>query len=195
MPGTLFSDLDGTIADTAPVIFASLRVTCAAIGMELSPERELSWSLGPPLNYCLAQLGVPDDRMRDAIAIFEQAHDDRMDMVTAMPGAEDVLRDLAGRGVRIGVATIKPQRAAERVLDVLGLSGCIDVVCGRKDDIDPATKTDLLRRASTAVRGPAPLYVGDHDNDELAAAELRIPFLRYPQHSWTQIGAEVMRRA
>lgn len=47
--GPLLSDLDGTIADTAPAIFESLRITCAALGIELDRERELSFSLGPPL--------------------------------------------------------------------------------------------------------------------------------------------------
>jgi hypothetical protein len=36
------------------------------------------------------------------------------------------------------------------------------------------------------------LYVGDHDNDELAAAQLQIPFVRYPDHSWEQIRAAVL---
>jgi phosphoglycolate phosphatase len=190
--GPLLSDLDGTIADTAPVIFASLRHTCAELGIELTPEAELSWSLGPPLNYCLSRLGVADDIMGDAISIFERAHDDRIDMVVAMPGADDVIRELSETGVRIGVATIKPQLAAQRVIEHLGLSGCIEVVHGRVDDLDPRTKTDLLHLAFADLPGPHPLYVGDHDNDELAARELGIPFVRYPDHSWAQIRAAVL---
>lgn len=192
--GPLLSDLDGTIADTAPVIFASLRQTCAEIGVDLTPEMELSWSLGPPLNYCLQQLGVADDVMADAIAIFERAHDERMDMIVPMPGADDVIRELSDAGVRIGVATIKPQCAAEKVIAQVGLSGCIDVVHGRTSDLDPRTKTDLVRLAFADVPGPRPLYVGDHDNDEIAAVELGIPFVRYPDHSWAQIGAAVLGR-
>jgi len=190
--GPLLSDLDGTIADTAPVIFASLRITCAELGIELTPERELSWSLGPPLHWCLAQLGVTESLIDDAIAIFERAHDERMDEIVAMPGADVAIRELAEAGVRIGVATIKPQYAAEKVIASIGLTGCIDVVHGRADDLDPRTKTDLLRLAFDAIPGPSPLYVGDHDNDELAAAELGIPFVRYPDHSWEQIRAAVL---
>lgn len=190
--GPLLSDLDGTIADTAPVIFASLRVTCAELGIDLTPDMELSWSLGPPLHWCLARLGVGDEVMTDAIRIFERAHDDRMDEIDAMPGAVDVIRELHGAGVPIGVATIKPQGAAEKVIETIGLTGCIDVVHGRSDDVDPRTKTDLLRSCRAELVGPRPLYVGDHDNDELAAAELAIPFVRYPDHSWEQIRAAVL---
>lgn len=190
--GPLLSDLDGTIADTAPVIFASLRVTCAEIGIDLTPDMELSWSLGPPLNWCLAQLGITEDVMPHAVSIFERAHDERMDEVEPMPGADVVIRELHASGVRVGVATIKPQYAAEKVVASIGLDGCIDVIHGRTDDLDARTKTDLLRACSAALPGPRPLYVGDHDNDELAAAELGIPFVRYPDHSWEQIRAAVL---
>ena len=191
-PGPLLSDLDGTIADTAPVIFASLRITCAELGIELTPDMELSWSLGPPLHWCLEQLGVASELIPRAIKIFERAHDERMDMIVPMPGADVVIRELHSAGVGIGVATIKPQGAAEKVISTIGLSGCIDVIHGRVDDLDPRTKTDLLRLAYEEVPGPRPLYVGDHDNDEIAASELGIPFVRYPDHSWEQIRAAVL---
>jgi phosphoglycolate phosphatase len=185
--GPLLSDLDGTIADTAPVIFESLHLTCAAMGIELSRDADLSWCLGPPLHWCLERLGVTPERMVDAIAVFETAHTERIDLVVSMPGAEVVIRELAASGVRVGVATIKPQPIAELVLDAIGLSDHIAVVHGRSDDLDPRTKTDLVRTAMEELPGPAPLYVGDHDNDEQAARALGIPFLRYPEHSWTAI--------
>ena len=192
MPGPLLSDLDGTIADTAPAIFESLRVTCAALDIELTPERELSWSLGPPLHWCLSELGVTDEQMAEAVAIFERAHTELMHLVTAMPGADVVIPELARAGVRVGVATIKPQNAAELVLEQLGLREYIDVVHGRSDDMDPSTKTDLLRSAAEELTGPSPIYVGDHGNDELAAKELGIPFLWYPQNSWDAIRDAVL---
>lgn len=192
MPGPLLSDLDGTIADTAPAIFESLRVTCAALDIELTPERELSWSLGPPLHWCLAELGVTDAQMEEAVAIFERAHTERMDLVTVMPGADKVIPELAAAGVRVGVATIKPQYAAELVLEQLGLREHVTVLHGRSDDMDPRTKTDLLRLATEDLRGSSPIYVGDHSNDELAARELGIPFLWYPQHSWNEIRDAVL---
>jgi phosphoglycolate phosphatase len=189
LTGPLLSDLDGTIADTAPAIFHSLRVTCAAIGIELTPEAELSWSLGPPLHWCLERLGVPAEQMTEAIATFEDAHTRALDLVTPMPGADVVIPELAGAGVRIGVATIKPQGIAELVLSTIGLREHVDIVCGRADDLDPRTKTDLLREVYAKLAGPNPVYVGDHDNDRAAAEALGIPFFPYPDHSWDEIRA------
>jgi phosphoglycolate phosphatase len=191
MRGPLLSDLDGTIADTAPAIFHSLRVTSAELGLSLTPEDELAWSLGPPLHWCLERLGVGPDQMDDAVAIFERAHTDRIDLIRPMPGADVVLPALAEDGVQIGVATIKPEGIAELVLKTIGLRDCVACLCGRRDDFDPRTKTDLLRDAAAELRGSSPLYVGDHDNDELAARELGIRFLRYPENSWTQIRSKL----
>lgn len=191
MPGPLISDLDGTIADTAPVIFESLHLTCAAIGLDVSRDADLSWCLGPPLHFCLRKLGVDDERMADAIATFESAHTERIDLVVPMPGADAVIRELRSDGIRMGVATIKPQPIAELVLTTIGLREHVDVVCGRADDLDPRTKTDLVRSAAASLEGSSALYVGDHDNDEAAARELGMRFLRYPQNSWTRIRAAI----
>jgi phosphoglycolate phosphatase-like HAD superfamily hydrolase len=94
--------------------------------------------------------------------------------------------------VRVGVATIKPQALAELVLETIGLREHVDVVHGRTDDMDPRTKTDLLRSAFDDLPGPAPLFVGDHDNDEEAAAALGMPFLRFPQASWDDVRRAVL---
>lgn len=190
--GPLLSDLDGTIADTAPAIFESLRITCAALGIELDRERELSFSLGPPLHWCLERLGVDEQRMPEAIAIFERAHVERIDLVRPMPNADVVIPELVRAGVRIGVATIKPQALAELVLETVGLREHVAVLHGRTDDLDPRTKTDLLREVIAELPGPNPIYVGDHDNDRKAAEALGIPFVSYPENSWDDIRAAVL---
>lgn len=187
MPGPLLSDLDGTIADTAPAIFESLHVTCKAFEIDLARDADLSWALGPPLHRVLERLGFDDERMPDAIKTFETAHTERIDLVVAMPGANVVIRELVSKGVQVGVATIKPEPIAHLVLETIGLREHVAFLCARSDDLDPRTKTDLVREASAALPGPSPLYVGDHDNDELAARDLGIPFLRYPDNSWNEI--------
>jgi phosphoglycolate phosphatase len=188
----LISDLDGTIADTAPAIFESLHVVCAAFDIDLGHGADLSFALGPPLHSVLSELGVTDERMRDAIAVFETAHTERMSLVVPMPGAEIVIPELAVAGVSIGVATIKPKFIAKVVLRNIGLAEHIDVLHARDDDMDPRNKTDLVRGALNDLAGDSPLYVGDHPGDELAARELGIPFLSYPDNSWNDIRAAVL---
>ncbi len=191
MPGPLLSDLDGTIADTGPVIVECLSIVCSAFDIELPDD--LTFAFGPPLHWVLEQLGFTDEIMADAIAAFETAHTERVDLVAPMPGADVVIRELASSGVQIGIATIKPEPIAKLVLDVLGLSEHVHALCARSGDQDPRTKTDLLREALHALGGDAPVYTGDHANDERAAVELGIPFLWYPENSWAEIRRAVLR--
>lgn len=191
MRGPLVCDLDGTIADTAAAIFESLHVTCAGFGVALDRDADLSWCLGPPLYHCLRRLGVPETSMTDAIAIFETAHTERLGLVVPMPGAVETITRLRADGIEIGVATIKPQPIAELVLETVGLRGQMRAVVGRRDDLDPRTKTDLVREALHLLSGPAPVYVGDHDGDAEAAEVLGLPFVRYPEESWDDVAAAV----
>ena len=143
------------------------------------------------MHWCLGRLGVDEGRMAEAIAIFETAHTERIDLVVPMPGADVVIPELVEAGVEVGVATIKPQRIAELVLETIGLRDRVSALHGRSDDMDPRTKTDLVRAAASELAGRSPLYVGDHDNDEQAARDLGIPFLRYPDNSWAEIRARI----
>ena len=194
MPGVLVSDLDGTIADTAPAIFEALHVTCAAMDIDLPSDADLSFALGPRLHWVLERLGVSDERMPDAIAVFETAHAELIDLVVPMPGAEVVLPALASAGIRIGVATIKPEPIAILVLDVIGLRPYIAALHARADDFDPRTKTDLVGAALEEL-GRDAIYTGDHDNDAEAASAADIPFLRYPDNSWDAIRVAVLATA
>jgi phosphoglycolate phosphatase len=194
VPRVLLSDLDGTIADTAPAIFEALHITCAAMDIPLASDADLSFALGPPLHWCLAKLGVDDERMPDAIAVFETAHTELIDLVVPMPGAAVALEELARRGIAIGVATIKPEPIATLVLDTIDVRAYITALHARSDDIDPATKTDLVR-AAAAELGSDAIYTGDHDNDEQAAKALGLPFLRYPDTPWDEILAAVLATA
>ena len=154
---------------------------------------DLSFCLGPPLHWCLAKLGIDKETMPDAIAVFETAHTERIDLVTAMPEADSVIRELASSGVAIGIATIKPEPIAELVLETVGLRDCIHALHARSDDMDPRTKSDLVRAALDELPGASPLYIGDHDNDARAAADCGVPFLWYPENSWDEIRRAVLR--
>ncbi len=192
MRGPLVSDLDGTMADTAPAIFASMHHMCSVLKIDLADDADLSWCLGPPLHWCLGRLGVEPSRLVEAIRIFEDAHTERMDMVVPMPGAHDTIRELTAAGVQVGVATIKPEPIARLVLEAIGLHECVAAVHARNDDLDPRTKIDLVRAALAELDGSNPLYIGDHDNDEQAARDLGIAFLRYPDTSWSDVRATVL---
>lgn len=197
MPASpVLCDLDGTVVDTAPAIFESLHIACADMGVALPEGIDLRFCLGPPLHWCLEQLGVPKDVMPDAIVAFERAHTDRLHLCVPMPGVRSVFEEVYRSRIPIGIVTIKPEGIADLVLTQAGVHGYVSVVVARTDDLDPRDKRELLRIAldHPELRGNDPVYMGDNDSDELAAADLDVPFLRYPDTPWAQIREAIFGR-
>ena len=68
---TLLFDLDGTIIDSAPGVFASLRPAFAAVGLPEPSEALLRRFIGPPLaesfeTYC----HLDGEKISEAIRVF-----------------------------------------------------------------------------------------------------------------------------
>jgi phosphoglycolate phosphatase len=185
----VLSDLDGTVVDTAPAIFESLRIACADMGVGLPSDVDLSFALGPPLHESLERLGVPKAVMPDAIVAFERAHTDRLHLCVPMPGVHAVLEELHAQRIPIGIVTIKPEGIADLVLTQSGLRRYVSVLVARTDDLDPRDKTELLRQAldHPELQGNDPIFMGDNASDEDAARDLDVRFLRYPDNSWAAI--------
>jgi phosphoglycolate phosphatase len=91
------------------------------------------------------------------------------------PGAVDALDALAARGARLAVCTNKLERLARLVLDTLGLGDRFVTVVG--GDSTEALKPDPapLRAMIDQAGGGRTLFVGDSDNDMLAAKAAGVP--------------------
>jgi phosphoglycolate phosphatase len=92
---------------------------------------------------------------------------------TCYDGVLEVLRELAGRGHRLAVATSKPEPHASRIVAHLGLAEFFLTVCG--DTIDGArdSKALVVGEALRRLGDPDParvLMVGDRSHDVLGAA-------------------------
>ena len=95
----------------------------------------------------------------------------------ALPGAEETLRSLHGRGFRMAVASNKPARFCRLILDDLGWLDLFDAVQG--PDLAGHTKPDpTMIRCCLDAMGVSPdagLYVGDMVLDVESAARAGLP--------------------
>ena len=67
-------DLDGTIADSAPAITASLAHTIGELGLPVPSRAELMAWVGPPLPQSFeVRLGLDGERLVDAMRLY-RAH-------------------------------------------------------------------------------------------------------------------------
>jgi phosphoglycolate phosphatase len=151
-------DLDGTLVDSTPGIWASVRAAAAALGLPGPTPAQLRAMVGPPLQDGFAQvLGlVPADAER-AVAAYRAHHTAGALLdVTVHDGVPELLTALGGDGALLAVATSKPEPFARRVRhkdEVVGLA-----LAAHPD-------------------GRAPVLVGDRAHDVLGAAAHGLPCL------------------
>ncbi len=132
---TLIFDLDGTLADTLPLIYESFNDAFVPItGKPLSPE-EIRALFGPPDNYVIRNVLDPehhDEAIGRYVATYERRH---RDLVELFEGIDALLADAHAAGIKLAVVTGKSRNTALMTLDILGVLDRFDVVYAG-DDVD-----------------------------------------------------------
>ena len=177
----VFFDLDGTLTDSGPGITASVAYALEKLGVE-PPEREaLRCFIGPPLLWSFGHYyGFDEAKCREAVRLYREYFTaGGMFENSVYPGIPEALARLRDAGLRLAVATSKPELFSRQIIAHFGLEGCFEAVCGAAMDESRTEKADVLRYALDTL-GAAPgdsLMVGDREHDVLGAKALGVPCL------------------
>jgi len=165
-------DLDGTLADTVPLILHCYRHTMLRhLGREL-PDELWVGKIGLPLRTIMAGFAadqVEADRMVTTYTELQRTvHDD---MVGSFPDAGDALAALRSRGVPVGVVTSKGREMTGRTLARCGFGDLdvlvtVDDVVSGKPDPEPVIKA--LTLLGLVENAHEVLFVGDSTYDMVA---------------------------
>lgn len=174
-------DLDGTLADTAPDLAASLNHTLAALGRPGVPADSVRDLVGQGakalLRKGLSVSGPVDEAMVErAYPIYLDHYADHICVGThAYPGAEAAMDALVARGARLAICTNKPERLTLLLLDALGWGRRFAAVVGA--DTLPFRKPDprTLGEAVARAGGGRAAYVGDSITDVETARAAGLP--------------------
>lgn len=171
-------DLDGTLVDSSPGIYASVRHAAATLGLPEPTPDQLRGMVGPPLQDGFAGvLDVSDPDVPAAVAAYREhyAAGALLD-VTVHPGIPELLAALADAGALLAVATSKPEPFAVRVLAHTGLLPSFASVHGATMDGTVRHKEQVVAAALAAhPGGRAPALVGDRTQDVLGASAHGLP--------------------
>ena len=172
-------DLDGTLTDPAEGITNSLMHAQRRLGMAVSPREALYVFIGPPLiETFMSEWGLTREESQQALLYYREYFTDR-GIFENVPyaGIDQCLAELKAAGLRLFVATSKPEPLSLRILEHFDLLKYFEAVAGSTMDERRTKKGEVIAFALDAF-GLDPdetVMVGDREHDVIGAAENGIP--------------------
>ncbi|GAB6854263.1 HAD family hydrolase [Asaia astilbis] len=178
-------DLDGTLIDSLPDLAESAIELARSYDLSPPDEHAIRSMIGDGarrlVDRVLAHGGNEASIDRDeATRRFLELYEPRATLKTTLfPETKETLALLRSRGIACVICTNKPAKAAQAIVEKLGLSALIDAIGGgdsfalRKPDPDHIRKTLGMVSAETDTA----IMIGDHRNDISAARAVPMPSL------------------
>ena len=164
-------DLDGTLTDPYEGVTNGIRYALQSVGLDETDPVKLRSYIGPPLRVTFAGYGFSPEQCEKLVAKYRELY-----LVTGIhqnylyPGIELVLKNLSEHGIKLGLASCKPEDACLRVLDEHGVLGYFSQIVGatvdKTMDTKPAIIAEVLRRFGISPEDRSRvLMVGDRGSD------------------------------
>lgn len=172
-------DLDGTLTDPALGITNSIIHMLRKTGRDVPPRDELYCFIGPPLVPMFrSYFSMNDDEAAEALKLYRE-HFSTRGLFENEPysGIADALGKIKAAGKTIGLATSKPEKFAEQILEHFDLAEYFDCVGGASMDESRSKKSDVIKYVLDRMGASAAntVMVGDRLHDVQGAAEFGIP--------------------
>ncbi|WP_332349686.1 HAD family hydrolase [Asaia spathodeae] len=182
---TAVFDLDGTLVDSLPDLAESGMELLKSYDLHLPSEEAVRAMIGDGARALVDRLltyGGDENRIdRDeATRRFLDIYEPRATQKTQLfPDTEKTLATLQERGISCVICTNKPVKAAQAIIEQLGIASLINAIGGgdsfpmRKPDPDHIRKTVRMINAEPTRA----IMIGDHQNDIRAALGVPMPSL------------------
>jgi phosphoglycolate phosphatase len=182
----LVFDLDGTLADTARDLIATLNVLLTREGLPTvapAAARDLVGAGAQALierGFALHDAPLPPERIQPMVADFLAHYEAHIaDETCLFPGARAALDRFRDAGFRLAICTNKPERLARLLIDRLAVADRFDAICGRGSF--PVHKPDpQMLHLTVAMAGGDParmIMVGDSRTDVDTARNAGAPVI------------------
>lgn len=199
-------DLDGTLTDPKLGITSSVQYALRALGIEEPSLDKLEPFIGPPLADSFREFyGLDEGQIETAIAKYRERFNDRGIYENEIyPGIAEMLAALKASGKKLSIASSKPTRFVERILDYFDIRTYFDVIIGSNMDGTRSKKEEVVEEAlrqmlpsgmTPAEKKAAVAMVGDRRFDIEGAREhgitsVGVSFGYAPEGELEQAGAD-----
>ncbi len=169
-------DLDGTLTDPFEGITNSVAYSLESYGIEVADRKELSCFIGPPLYESFEKYyGFSKKKAVQAVEKYREYF-----AVTGIfenevyGGVSELLKELNHKGLKLVLATSKPEVYAKRILRHFNLEGYFAEIVGSLLSGERVKKGDVIREALLRLNNPEKsqcVMIGDRSHDIFGAKE------------------------
>lgn len=173
---SIIFDFDGTICNTSEGIIKSVKYALEAFNCPL-PENddELNVFIGPPLvTSFIKRCACSRETAQKMVVKYRERYTDTGVYESKLyPEIKELLEALKKDGVKIAVASSKPKKFIDILLEKFGILKYFDAVCGVEFHSDCETKASIIARAMKEIGASSEttLMVGDTKFDIEGANE------------------------
>ncbi|MBE6879653.1 MAG: HAD family hydrolase [Ruminococcaceae bacterium] len=175
-------DLDGTLTDPYEGISKSVIYSLKSFGIEESDKATLKKFIGPPLKESFMRFyGFSEEKAQKAVEKYRERYIATGVYENALiDGVRETLSLLKENGIKVYLATSKPQPLAEVILDHFGITEYFDFIGGADFNYNRDEKWQVIEyvfeNAKIKDRENA-LMIGDRMHDILGAKRTGIKCL------------------
>ncbi len=160
--GCVIFDLDGTLLDTSAGILRSVQYALRGMGLPDDDMARIRRFIGPPLHAAFREYyGMDDAAASEAVRLYRERYE-KIGVLEyePYPGMGELMRDLRGAGVRLAVATGKPERFSRLLLEREGMYPLLEMLLCPDPSEKVDNKPEMVRKVVEAL-GRDSLMVGD----------------------------------
>ena len=165
---TVLFDLDGTLTESGPGITRSVQYALKTIGIEADLS-ELGCFVGPPLNEAFPErYGTDEQTTIELIRRFRERYETvGLFENSVYPGIPELLQRLSAAGLRLAVASSKPEVFVHKILEHFGIDSCFLAAIGPSlgGELTAGTKSSNSRSEKELMIEAALLSLGLTEED------------------------------
>lgn len=163
-------DFDGTICDTGEGILKSAKYALDAFGYKTPDDYHvLTCFIGPPLLVTFQEeFGADANQAEELVKKFRERYTNiGLYESELYDGVKELLARLKDDGIKIGIASSKPQAYVEKLLEKFNVIKYFDSICAVSFTADCETKASIISRclAELDAKGNEAIVVGDRKFD------------------------------
>jgi len=142
-------DLDGTITDSREGIINGIEYALKHFGMEAGDRKYLEKFIGPALSYSFKkEYNFNEEQAQTAVAKYREYYAVKgLKENRLYDGIKELIIDLAKNNINVILATVKPQKFSEEILEFFEIKEYFKFISGATMDGKRIDKADIIKYA------------------------------------------------